>query len=502
MPISRTLDRISAAGAVRQLKRLSLNAFLQISSQVLPLVAAVIAIPIVRANMGAAEFGTFSIALSILGMFTLLDLGLGRSTVRFVARALADDDQASAAALAVQSAIFLGIVALLLCVLLIVFAPLLAEHWFEGATASQRGLTLSLYALAVALPFTAVTTVLRSVLEAREDFCSVSAIQTTIGTLTYLVPLILSFVTTHVHFVIAGAAACRIVGLLLFLLRKPFGWRRALTWRVKAAQQGEFRRFSFWLVVSNLVGLCIVYGDRALLVSLIPLARVPLYNVPLEILSRILIIVNGVVTVVFPWMARSSGGALSGRYEAVVLSVTAVLLAPVVLALSAFAPMWLGAWLGEQFSRDSSTLVRIILVGILFQGLNAVALASLNAHGRARVPALMHLIEMPLYLAALYFAGVQFGLVGIAVVWCARPPLEYLCYALLLARPAGGTLRFQLLGAALAACNAIPPLIVLTGAVASAVVAWALIAAITAAWISSALRAAAIDGAARASTSS
>lgn len=486
----RRLDAVVAAGSAPALKRLSLNALLQIGSQVLPLAAGVIAIPVLHDNLGAAEFGTFTVALSVLGLFALLDLGLGRSTVRFVAQALADADAAKAASVTLQSALILGGVALALAALLTVSASALAEHWFEDASGSQRALRLSLYVLAAALPFTALMTVLRSVLEAYEDFRSVGAIQTTIGVAAYLVPVVVSFFTTDVHLVIAGAAACRVAGFLLFLMRMPTGWRPQLRrGGVDTRPVAGFREFSFWLVVSNLVGVCIVYADRALLVSLVPLEQVPLYNVPLELLGRVLIVVNGAVTVLFPWMARSGTNPQTGRYHAIALNATALVLGMPLLMLSVLAPAWLDLWLGEEFSRDSTVLVRIIVVGILFQGLNAVALAAANAQGQARTPAFMHLFEMPLYLAALYVAGTRYGLPGIAVVWAVRPLFEYLCYAALLALkdPAGS--RSRALGMVLAACNGLPAMLVLCNGRGFAMLVWLAVAAATVAWISTALRA-------------
>ena len=63
-------------------------------------------------------------------------------------------------------------------------------------------------------------------------------------------------------------------------------WRGSFPWRsVDLRAEREFQQFSFWLVVSNLVGSGVLYGDRALLVRLFRLEDIAFYNVPLEMLG-------------------------------------------------------------------------------------------------------------------------------------------------------------------------------------------------------------------------
>lgn len=480
------------SAAPLQLKRLSFNALLQIGGQVVPLLVGVAALPFLRDNLGDAGFGAFSVALSVLGLFALLDLGLGRATVRFVARALERNDVSGAAAVTVQSALLLGAAALAICVILVLAAAPLAEHWFHSGEISQRVLRHSLYILAVALPFIALTTVLRSILEAHEDFTQVGVLQGAIGAATYLAPLATSFFTNEVTLVIASATLCRIAGTAAFFSRIPRAWWREARRSIAPLHwDRDFRSFSFWLVISNLAGVCIVYGDRALLVGTLPLEQVPFYNVPLEMLVRVLIVVNGAVTVLFPRLARTDQTQNFDRYHAVALIGSATLLAPLLLLLGATAPIWLELWLGADFALHSTTLVRLFLVGILFQALNAVAFAALNALGRARVPAFMHLVELPLYFTALYLAGERLGLVGLALVWSVRPIVEYLCFTALLLHevpPAARGLR--LLGGAFAATSAVPVIVIAAfDALSLAVVVCVLITAVSAAWLARMTRA-------------
>jgi O-antigen/teichoic acid export membrane protein len=441
------------------LRRLSVNAVLQIGSQVLPLLAGAIAIPIVYRNIGRAEFGVFTIGLSALGLFALLDLGLGRASVRFTARALADGNPERAASVVVHSAVLLGGFSLALCVALLALAPIIASHWIQSQPAEHETLRQCLYVLAAAVPIAGLTSVFKSVLEAREDFLSISIIQSILGILTYVVPLFLSFVTADVRVIILGAVICRFLAFAAFVAGALRAWpgpfpRQSVNLRLES----EFREFSFWTVVSNLLGVAIVYGDRALLVRMFGLAEIPFYNVPAELLGRLMIIVNSAATVVFPSLARFAGNkALFEGFYVALLTLLSAAIGIVSLGLSIATPAFLRLWLGADFQTHSSFVVRVLLVGMAFQSLNVVALASLNARGFARPITIMHMVETPLYFAALYVCGTRFGLTGVAVAWSVRLIAEYICFTGFQEHiGASDGARRKRVGATLAACNALP----------------------------------------------
>jgi hypothetical protein len=193
-------------------------------------------------------------------------------------------------------------------------------------------------------------------------------------------------------------------------------------------------------------------------VRMFGLAEIPFYNVPVELLSRLMIIVNSAATVVFPSLSRFSGNKVlfEGFYVALVTLLSAAV-GIVFLGLSIATPTFLGLWLGPDFQAHSSLVCRVLLVGMAFQTLNVVALASLNARGFARPITIMHMVETPLYFGALYACGMHLGLPGVALVWSVRLFAEYICFTSFQVHiGARDGARRQRVGATLAACNALP----------------------------------------------
>jgi O-antigen/teichoic acid export membrane protein len=463
MPHQRPLNSWTREGALLYFRRFSLNAILQIGSQILPLFAGAVAIPIIYRNIGRAEFGVFTVALSMLGFFALLDLGLGRATVRFMARAFAVGDSDAAASLFLYSAILLGGFSLAFSIMLILSISFIVDHWFQTTGVSQNAIRHCLYILACAVPLAGLTSVFRAVLEARDKFPTISVIQVFLGILTYIVPLILSFTTQDIRYLIAGAVACRGVAFVAFALAAASSWHGSFAWRALDSRgQGEFRRFSFWLVISNVIGSAIVYGDRALLVKIFGLSEIAYYNVPLELLGRLMIVVNSAVTVVFPALSRAAGNKrLFEDVYVVLTTLFSALVGVVLLALSIQVPFALQAWLGADFRSHSTNIVQILLIGLAFQTLNVFSLASLNARGFVKPITIMHLAETPLYFCAIYLCGEKFGLIGVAITWSGRLILEYLCFTgFQLAIGDATRSSRRLAGAALSASSIVPLLIV------------------------------------------
>src|SRR5438445_9262905 len=56
-----------------------------ILGQALPLAVGLVAIPILTRSLGDTRFGLLALMWAIIGYFSLLDLGLGRATTKFVA---------------------------------------------------------------------------------------------------------------------------------------------------------------------------------------------------------------------------------------------------------------------------------------------------------------------------------------------------------------------------------------------------------------------------------
>jgi O-antigen/teichoic acid export membrane protein len=104
-------------------------------------------------------------------------------------------------------------------------------------------------------------------------------------------------------------------------------------------------------------------------------------------------------------------------------------LLPVVIVMILGAKTGLTLWLGADFAAHSYRVAQLLLVGAFFLGAAALPFGLLQGLGRPDIPAKLNLLEIPFYLAALYFAVKNFGVAGAAVAWMVRATIDGLLLA-------------------------------------------------------------------------
>ena len=92
--------------------------------------------------------------------------------------------------------------------------------------------------------------------------------------------------------------------------------------------------------------------------------------------------------------------------------------------LAVVMPSLLDLWLGDRVGDESVTVGRILCIGVLLNSVGAVAFAYLHAHGRVMQTAVVHLIEVPIFLGALYWGITTYGIVGAAIAWVLRMAID------------------------------------------------------------------------------
>jgi O-antigen/teichoic acid export membrane protein len=102
-----------------------------------------------------------------------------------------------------------------------------------------------------------------------------------------------------------------------------------------------------------------------------------------------------------------------------------------VLFVVLFSKEILALWISSSFAEHSATVLQWLAVGVLCSSIMRIPWTLLMAAHRPDVPAKLVLLEVPLYLSALYFAVSHFGITGAAVAWTGR--MAFNCIALHLA---------------------------------------------------------------------
>jgi O-antigen/teichoic acid export membrane protein len=393
-----------------------------------PLLVALACIPPLIHGLGPPRFGLLTLVWAVVSYFGLFDLGLGRAVTQQVSAAFGAGREREGIAIAANATALLGLLGVIAGIVLWTLAS-----WGVGLlreVADPDEAIRASRAMAWAMPFVVLTSGLRGVLESRGAFGAINRIRLVTGAATFLVPLwVLRAGENDLGTIAWSLAALRIAG---------FAWHAAEVGRLLpgALRPGPLdwpivRRllgFGGWLTVTNLVGPLMSYLDRFVIGSVLSVTAVAWYVTPQEMVTKLLIVASALTSVLFPRMAEihSGGdGEANRRIERRGLLALYLTLFPITLGLAAAAGPVLRLWVGDAFAGESAVAMQVFCAGVLLNSLAMVPYSAIQARGRADQTALLHLVELPLFLVAIVLLAREWGVAGAAVAWCARVATDF-----------------------------------------------------------------------------
>lgn len=400
------------------------NTFFNLLGYGIPLIVAVALIPPLIKGLGEEKFGILNLCWVVIGYFSFLDFGIGRALTKIVAEKIGLNKTSEIPQLFWTSISLMFVVSLLGTLALIIFTPTLINSIFK-ISAELHGETVNtFYVLAITVPIVTTTAGLRGVLEAYQKFGLINIIRTTLGILTFLVPLICLLITNSLFWIVIMLGVVRVIVWLLYLFR-CFGINseiRSIKVKFNSSLIKPVIKLSSWLTVSNLVGPLIIHLDRFLIGALISATAITYYATPYEVVTKLLLIPGALTAVLFP--AFSANYQLNTDHAIKLFSrglrFIFIFLYPIVFFLVTFANEGITIWLGNSFADKSTIVLQLLALGVLLNGVAYIPFTFLQGIGKPEIPAIINLIELPFYLGAMIYSISEFGIYGAAFVWCFR----------------------------------------------------------------------------------
>jgi O-antigen/teichoic acid export membrane protein len=408
---------------------LARNTLWNFLAQATPLLVAVVAFPVLIKNIGVARFGILSVAWMLIGYFGLFDFGIDEALVKMVADRLGTDAQNEIPSLVWTSLAILLTLGFVASVTLALLSPWLVNRVLNIPFALQRESLYAFFILSVGMPIAIVTSGFRGVLEAMQRFKVLTAIRIPLGTSTFIAPLLVLPFSHSLVPIVSALLVARLAGLVahaqVTLSAMP-ALRHHLSLSYKLAK--PVLHFGGWITISNIVSPAMANVDRFLIGALLSVTAVSYYAAPFEMVTKLFLLVAAIAPVIFPAFAISH---ISDRRRMTLLltrGMKYMFLAafPVVLIIVTLAPEGLRAWLGSNFAEQSSSVLRWLAFGVLINCLSVVVAVLVQAVGRPDVTAKFHLLELPAYLALVWWLIRTHGIEGAAWAWSARIALDAL----------------------------------------------------------------------------
>jgi O-antigen/teichoic acid export membrane protein len=404
-------------------RSLASNTLLNLIGQAVPLLVAVVTMPLIVRGMGMDRFGLLTLAWAVLGYFTIFDLGLGRATTKYVAEALGKGEETQITKIIWTAVTVQAIMGILGAIALLGITEVLVERVLNIPPELLGEARSAFHLLALSIPVVLIASSFSGVLEAAQRFDLINTIKVPTSILLCILPLVglsLGFVLPGIVALIVLARLGSLVGFVLMDLRIVPGLG------VYSCSSAHFPRlisFGGWVMISNLIIPLFGYLDRFLIGSLLTMSAVAFYTVPYDVVTRLLIIPGSLAAVLFP--AFSNMTACKDRKKINMVTARSIkylltAMMPIVAILIIFSRDILMIWMGDDFAQESTGVFQLLSIGVLLNAVGFVPFALIQGIGRPDLTAKYHLVEFPVYAGVMFYLINLLGFKGAALAWCLR----------------------------------------------------------------------------------
>jgi O-antigen/teichoic acid export membrane protein len=395
------------------------NFFINLLAPLARIAVALVTIPIYVRHVGDARYGVISIMWVLLGYFGFLDLGLSRAATNALAKLREASQQERSRVLLTTFALNLGF-GFVGSAILFIAGRFLLEHVISIPDALRPEVAGAFPWIAAVFPMALISGVGIGALESRERFLLANILQILGMSLTQIAPaLVAVFISPSLTAVIPTAAVAQASSVVLVLavvywLEGPFS--------VRAFDRKEARAllgYGSWISVSNIVSPVLSSVDQFLIGSIMGVAAVAHYTVPMSLVVRSQIFPAALARTSFPRMSSLTADgaqALGARALSSLGYGYAAVCAPAIILSPAFFRYWIGA----DFALLAAPVAQILFLGAWINGLAFIAFTLLQGQGRPDITGKLHMIELVPFLAILWILTSTLGINGAAVAWSVR----------------------------------------------------------------------------------
>lgn len=411
---------------------LSKHTIVNLMGNVLPMVLALVTVPLYLNYIGGERYGVLAIIWALFGYFGFFDFGFGRAVSQRMSRLSSADASECSNLLwtAIVSTFLLGLVG---SFLLWMSADYILSHLIKMSESSREEVANALVWLLISLPLLLPTTVLNGALQARLRFVELNIIYVFGNILGQLLPL--AFAASgyvQLQILVPAVVATRLITICLSFSQCRHHVPLIGSPHFELKHLKPLIGYGGWVSVMTMLSPLLMTVDRFVIAALSGASAVAHYTVPYDLVSRSMVISSSLSSAIFPRLAAANveqAGDIAIRATRVLV---AVMTPVVIFALFTVHP-FLNIWVGEAFSNSSAKVAEVILLGVWINSLVIPHHARLLAADNPKIVVIIYLIQIPVYFLVLWIGITKFGIIGAAVAWSLRVLLD----TLMLLRAAG-----------------------------------------------------------------
>ncbi|EHP0083488.1 O147 family O-antigen flippase [Escherichia coli] len=396
------------------------NTLWNISGYIIPSLIAIPALGILSRILGAEQFGLFTLAIALVGYASIFDAGLTRAVIREVS--IYKNVHKELRAIISTSTVILTILGLIGGSVLFLSSNVIvkllninANHLVESVKA--------IYIISATIPLYLLNQVWLGIFEGMEKFRKVNLIKSINNSFVAGLPVIFCFFHGGLLSAIYGLVMARVLSLIVtFIFSRKLIISSGLS--VKIVTVKRLIGFGSWITVSNIISPIMTYMDRFILSHIVGADKVSFYTAPSEGIQRLTILPSALSRAIFPRLSSELQSVKQTKILSYFIMVIGIL--PIVILIIILSDFIMSAWMGPTYHGTPGIVLKILAIGFFFNCIAQIPFVSVQASGRSKITAIIHLLEVIPYLCILYIFIYHWGIVGAAIAWSVRTSLDFL----------------------------------------------------------------------------
>jgi len=395
------------------------NTLWNLLGHVIPAMVILPAMALMARLLGVEKFGLFMLTFAVIGYAGIFDAGITRAIIRSIAinKGQFEKDRVVMGT-ALWTVLFLSVLASAV----VYFSAEQIVNWLNVTPSVVEDANAAFRMTAFIVPPMLLATILFSYLEGAQQFAKLNVYKAITGPIASLLPALFLFIEPTLTNALIGLLIARLLILIISYIScaRELG-RNFFSFKPQILR--ELFAFGSWMTLSNIIGPLMVYFDRFILSNLIGASHVAFYTAPAEAITKLSLIPGALAKTIFPLFSENqhNSSAIASQVYKGLFIATIVIAMPVFLA----ADHLLNLWLGNPYGNESAGVLRILIFGFLFNSLAQVPFARIQAHGRAKITAMIHLVELVPYLTVLAALIYFYGIHGAAIAWTMRVTADF-----------------------------------------------------------------------------
>lgn len=403
---------------------ISRNLFFGLANSIWTAVIGLLVVPLYLKYLGLEAYGLIGFFVTMQALLQLLDMGLAPAINRETARYLAAGNLSGSGNLLHTLAVVYWSMAGVIALLLIAFAPLIANSWLQSKHLAPQAISNSVMLMGLVVACRWPIGLYQGALIGAQRLAVSSIVSITMVTLGNLGAVaVLAFVSPTIEAFFIWQAG---VNFVYAITIRWAAWRmigRATTACFDMGQLKTVWRFSAGMSGIAFLGLLLNQLDKVLLSKIITLEAFAHYMLASVLVSGLFVIVSPTFNTIYPrFTAMVTAGEIAKLTEIYRLGTRALatILFPAAMLLAVFSEELVQIWTGNpDIASHVAPILSLLVMGTAIQGIMYFPYALQLAYGMTSLPLIICTVMVIAMVPLTIFLAWNYQAQGGAMAWLA-----------------------------------------------------------------------------------